>query len=458
MHLPEAFTEKMEKLLSEKEYQSFINSFDEKPHKGLRVNPLKISLEEWKSLSPFSLKPVPFCETGFYVDEREEPGKHPYHLAGLYYIQEPSAMAPVEVLDPQPGEIILDLSAAPGGKSTQIAGKMNGEGLLVANEIHPKRAKVLVENIERLGIRNAVVTNEKPERLAKKFVGYFDRILVDAPCSGEGMFRKDPEASDFWTPDHVEKCSILQRDILYHAYQMLKPDGILVYSTCTFSPEENEQNIEYLLTQYPFLKLESIEKSPGMEHGRPEWSKNQAEQLQQTARIWPQSGKGEGHFIARLRKTEDTASSSLTLEKANVQKQEIRLFEQFSRDFLNTSLTGLMYQVKQQLFLLPEGCPDFKGLKIARGGLHLGTFKKNRFEPAHALGMAIRKDQATYAISLSSSEDDWKKYIRGETIQTGTDHGWTLVTLDGYPLGWGKDVKGVLKNFYPKGLRILGLQ
>ncbi|TCT20466.1 NOL1/NOP2/sun family putative RNA methylase [Melghiribacillus thermohalophilus] len=458
MKLPESFKEKMAGLLSRKEYTSFISSLDEKPLKGLRFNPLKMTSGEWEERAPFPLKPVPFCPTGYYVDEEEKPGKHPYHLAGLYYIQEPSAMAPVEVLDPKPGEQILDLSAAPGGKSTQIAGKMKGKGLLVANEIHPKRVKVLVENIERMGITNAIVTSESPENLSQTFTGWFDRILVDAPCSGEGMFRKDPEAREFWSIQHVEKCSITQRKILDHAYAMLKTNGVLVYSTCTFSPEENEQTIEQLLHRYPGLKLESIEKGPGMEDGRPEWSIHQHQSLTYTARIWPQSGIGEGHFIAKLRKTEETTPSSLPVKQARVKKGDLAMFEPFARTCLNMDLSGSLYQVKQQLFMLPEGYPDLKQVNILRGGLHLGTFKKNRFEPAHALAMALREDQVQHTLNLKSDSDHWKPYIRGETMQTDTDHGWTLVTIDGYPLGWGKDVKGVLKNFYPKRLRLLSLK
>ncbi len=451
MQLPKDFIDKYTTLLG-KEAEAFFSTYEEPKTSGLRVNPLKDS-EDASLAELFHLSKVPFCKTGFYYEEHVQPGKHPYHQAGVYYIQEPSAMFVGEVLSPKPGETVLDLCAAPGGKSTHLAGMMNNEGLLISNEIHPVRIKALAENIERLGVTNCVVTNETPEKLAKKFPGFFDKILVDAPCSGEGMFRKDQEAIEFWSLDHVEHCARQQKDILHHAYEMLKEDGILVYSTCTFAPEENEQMIEWLLEQYPDLVVLPIEKEHGISDGRVDWTKHNLEKIQNTARLWPHYVRGEGHFVAKLQKKAATAPWRGKTIKSNVTKQELKDYVQFEKDVLQASMKGTFITFKSQLYAVPEQCPDLDKIKVVRSGLHLGEFKKNRFEPNHALALALAKDEVRHTISLTTDSDEWKKYIRGETLQTGGDNGWSLVTIDGYSLGWGKETKGTLKNFYPKGLR-----
>ena len=294
------------------EYEEFENSFDGDRYHALRINPLKAErdkvMESMKSVygEEISFEKVPWSENGYYYDRKIQPGKHPYHEAGVYYIQEPSAMAPVTLLDPQPGERILDLCAAPGGKSTQIAAAMKGKGILICNEIHPARAKILSENVERMGIRNAIVTNETPDRLEERFAGYFDRILVDAPCSGEGMFRKNEEATEEWSPENVHMCADRQDDVIEAAYQMLRPGGILCYSTCTFAPAENEGTISRLLARHEDMSICEIPEEQydkGFQPGRPEWSEKQVEGIEKTIRLWPHRLKGEGHYAAVLKKT-----------------------------------------------------------------------------------------------------------------------------------------------------------
>jgi NOL1/NOP2/sun family putative RNA methylase len=453
LKLPSEFIEKMERLLQD-EASRFFSTYHEEKANGLRFNPLKIDRETFLTLAPFTLSPVPFCPTGFYYDAHEQPGKHPYHAAGLYYIQEPSAMFVAEVLKPNPGEMVLDLCAAPGGKTTQLAAMMKNQGLIIANEIHPKRVKALSENIERFGITNALVTNETPEKLAQYFPGFFDKILVDAPCSGEGMFRKDEEAVQFWSQAHVEQCAIKQRHILDCAYEMLKEGGILVYSTCTFSPEENEQTIEAFLQMYDDLELVTIEKVDGIQPGRPEWTNSNLEEMERTARLWPHLLKGEGHFVAKIKKTGPSPSWNGRYAKSNASKQMLREYRQFEQEVLQTEIEKPMYAFQHHLFALPDHCPNFDGLKVVRAGLHLGEAKKQRFEPNHALALSLKPQDVRYSLDLSSDSVECLKYLRGETIQTGEDRGWLLVTVDGYPLGWGKEVKGIVKNFYPKGLRI----
>lgn len=456
MNLPSPFISKFEQYLQE-EARDFFASFLLPRKSGLRINPLKITAEKWERLSPFTLEKIPFVNNGYYYNEnQDQPGKHPYHAAGLYYIQEPSAMFVAEQLAPDSGDKVLDLCAAPGGKTTQLAGLMNQGGLIVANEIHPKRAKVLSENVERLGITNTIVTNETPERLAERFKGYFDKILVDAPCSGEGMFRKDKEAILHWSEEKVLACAKLQRHILEAAYQMLKPDGIIVYSTCTFSPEENEQIIEAFLTKYPDLELLPVKKPLGVESGRPEWSLTHHPELARTVRLWPHKLGGEGHFVAKLKKRADTGSATIPRAVSNVRKEQLKDFHAFVEASLCGRTFGNLYLVHQQLYSLPEDCPNLQGLRVLRAGLHLGALKKNRFEPNHALALALTKEEVVHTYSLASTEKEWLAYLKGETLATGKDRNWLLVTIDGFSLGWGKEVKGNLKNFYPKGLRIQG--
>ncbi|MED1467931.1 RsmF rRNA methyltransferase first C-terminal domain-containing protein [Bacillus salipaludis] len=452
MQLPSEFIRKFTDLLKEDSHD-FFHTYEETRMSGLRINPLKITEEKWSQLSPFTLNKIPFVPNGYYYDpEKDQPGKHPYHAAGLYYIQEPSAMFVAEQLAPNPGERVLDLCAAPGGKTTQLAGMMKQSGILVANEINSKRAKALSENIERLGISNALVTNETPVRLAERFQGYFDKILVDAPCSGEGMFRKDEEAIAFWTEAHVEACAKQQKNILDAAYSMLKEDGILVYSTCTFSPEENEQTIEYFLKKYPDLELLPIEKTNGIQNGQPEWSTSNMNELEQTARLWPHHLKGEGHFVAKIHKTAVEDPAKIREISSNASRAQLKDFYEFTNQTIKGSTFDHFYLFNQQLYALPDNCPSFQGLKILRAGLHLGELKKNRFEPNHALALGLMANEAKHCFPLK--DDQWFHYLKGETLTTGNDRGWMLVTIDDYPLGWGKEAKGVLKNFYPKGLRI----
>lgn len=457
MHLPEEFVEKMKTLLHS-ESLLFLEAFHQPKVSGLRINPYKTSKEWFEENNPFSITNVPFCKTGYYYDaDTDEPGKHPYHIAGVYYIQEPSAMFPAELLNPKYGDRVLDLCAAPGGKSTQLALLMKNEGLLVSNEIHPKRAKVLTENIERLGIKNTVVTNETPQRLSEHFPQYFDKILVDAPCSGEGMFRKDEEAVCYWSTEHVTKCSNTQKEILEYAYKMLKPGGELVYSTCTFSPEENEQVIEWFIREFPQMSIINVAKSHGMGDGRVEWTIQGTNEIRKTVRLWPHRMKGEGHFVAKLKKFDNDnleMKSSVKVEKNIAKERDLKEFLSFQKQTLKNCLNGTFMIHKDHLFLLPENCPDFGKLKVIRRGLHLGQFKKNRFEPSHHLAHSLAPADVKNVYDLSTDEEEWKKYIRGETIQSGQNRGWLLLTIDGYPLGWGKETKGTIKNYYPKGLRI----
>lgn len=455
--LPQEFLQRMEQMLGS-EYPAFLESYNEDRYQALRVNPWKTSPDFFRDCAPFHLQPVPWEVNGFYYDTTDTPGKHPYHEAGVYYIQEPSAMAPAAYLDAQPGEKILDLCAAPGGKSTQIAATMQGQGLLISNEIHPARAKILSENIERMGIRNCMVTNESPQSLAKVFEGYFDRIMVDAPCSGEGMFRKNEAACEEWSTENVALCASRQNEILTCAASMLRPGGRIVYSTCTFAPEENEGTISRFLEAHPEFSILSVPLYPGMTRGVAAWAANPADGIANTIRLFPHKLRGEGHFLAVLQKDGDPDSSYEGFlangEEKGLSTKDCSEFTAFAKEFLTTELTGTLVCFGDQLYLAPAHMPATKGLKVLRPGLHLGTRKKNRFEPGHALALSLRPQEVRYTCELPSDSREIRAYLSGQTLNYSGDKGWYLITTDGYSIGWGKLAGGIMKNHYPKGLRI----
>jgi NOL1/NOP2/sun family putative RNA methylase len=455
VNLPPAFLKRMQEFLGD-EYSTFLDSYAQPPSAGMRVNSLKISPENFQEISPFPLSPIPWCPTGFYLPHELNlsPGKHPLHAAGVYYLQEPSAMAVAETLHPQPGDRILDLAAAPGGKTTHLACLMAGQGVLVANETHPQRVWELAENLERWGVRHTVLLNETPARLADAFSDYFDKVLLDAPCSGEGMFRKSDAARREWSPQHVLSCAQRQRAILNNAASLVRPGGSLAYSTCTFAPEENEAVIAQFLSDQPqFELLEMPAIIPGAAPGRPDWAQPEEPSLQNVIRLWPHRLKGEGHFIAVLRrKVEVMAVHHRRWQPPLVSKEAARLFKDFCQANLQEEFGGKsLIQEGSYLYLTPEGLPDLGSLKRIRTGLWLGMLKKERFEPSHALAMTLRLEDVQQTVSLPL--DEAEAYLRGEILQSRGPDAWVLVSIGGFPLGWGKCVKGMIKNYYPKGLR-----
>lgn len=455
--LPQAFLDRMEQMLGG-EYPAFLQSYEKERYQALRVNPLKADRDVFESAAPFTLRPVAWEPNGFYYGKEAAPGKHPYHAAGVYYIQEPSAMAPAAYLDAQPGEKILDLCAAPGGKSTQIAAAMRGEGLLISNEIHPARAKILSENIERMGIRNAMVTNESPQSLAKVFEAYFDRIMVDAPCSGEGMFRKNADACDEWSPENVVLCAERQAEILECAASMLRPGGRMVYSTCTFAPEENEGTISQFLAKHPEFEIADVMHYPQMSSGLAAWTSDPQPGLERTIRLFPHRVDGEGHYLAVLTKAGSVSENyegycARGMEKG-IPERDAKEYLDFAKETLRNKPEGNLIRFGEQLYLAPENMPSTKGLKVLRPGLHLGTMKKNRFEPSHALALALRSEDVLHSYDMAGDSQDVRMYLNGQTLQADGEKGWYLMTVDGYSIGWGKLAGGMIKNHYPKGLRI----
>ena len=427
--LPEAFLLRMEKQLGI-EYNDFLKSLERPRAVALRINPLKGEAPAM----PFTKEPVPWEPQGFYYDPEARPGLHVYHEAGVYYLQEASAMAPVALLDPQPGEKVCDLCAAPGGKTTQIAGRMLGAGFLLCKEINPKRAKILSRNIERMAVANTLVTNEHPANLAKKYPGFFDRVLVDAPCSGEGMFRKEEAAITDWSQETVEMCARRQAEILHSAALLVRPGGRLVYSTCTFAPEEDEKAVAAFLAEHPEFEPETLEAPwfvPG-ENG--------------SHRMWPHKLLGEGHFAAVFKKTggEETETDIPGGEKLPAQ------WTAFAKELGIRLPEGKALSFGQNLYWAPAEMPDIRKIKVMRPGLELGTVKKDRFEPAHALALWLDNCKNTQTYGAESEE--MKAYLHGDVVPS-EKKGWCLVCADGYSIGWGKGDGRVLKNHYPKGLR-----
>lgn len=436
--LPERFSERMSRLLGD-EYKEFLASYERPRSVGLRLNPRR-------AVQPpeFCTERVPWAENGYYYPPQERPGLSPLHDAGAYYLQEPSAMAPAALLDAQPGEMVLDLCAAPGGKSTQIAAAMQGRGLLVCNEIHPKRARVLASNLERMGAGNALVINEHPQRL--RFLHCFDRILVDAPCSGEGMFRKEEAAVTDWSEEAVTMCAARQTEILATAAQMLRPGGRLVYSTCTFSPEENEGVISCFLKTHPEFSVAQV-NAPWFASGRPDWIADPAEGLERTFRLWPHKLRGEGHFAAVL---QSNAEGEPEVQESQAGAELPTAIRGFLREHRLELPEGFALPFGETWFWAPPMLPQLRGLHVLRAGLELGEVRKGRFLPAHALALWLENFPQTAELAPGSRE--LAAYLRGETLPCNCS-GWTLVQTQGCALGWGYGAGGILKNHYPKGLR-----
>lgn len=477
MNLPIEFEKKMKAFLGD-EWDDFLYSYDNNRFQALRFNTLKVQSPEermriLKTLKISSDKKVSWANEAYYFDENVRPGKHPYHEMGLYYIQEPSAMSAAALLAPKPGMRVLDLCAAPGGKSTQLATYLGDSGLLVSNEINTQRSRILSQNIERMGIKNAIVTNEDSFVLASHFPGFFNAIQVDAPCSGEGMFRKLPEAIEQWSMENVAICAARQKEILDNAAVMLKPGGMIVYSTCTFSKEENEDVIEYFLERHPDFTLEEME------------------------RFWPHKVDGEGHFVAKLvrrgcvnelgadydvcedscNKVEDTGLKADRKTKKNknsknrknetkpaLTKENMKLLTEFLDETISEDMAAWIKNSRlvmfgEQLYRLPDMEVDIKGLKVQRAGLHIGEFKKQRFEPSHSLALALKLNDAKNLVKLTCDNPQTIGFFNGQSVVLSDEQtaeckkGWALVCVDGYTAGWGKVNGTQVKNHYPKGLR-----
>ncbi len=420
--MTDEYLRRMQKILPD--FEKYKACLDQAPYKGIRVNTLKISVSEFKEISPFALEQVEWERDGFLIGE-EKPGRSVYHDAGLFYVQEPSAMCAAPLLEVKPGERVLDLCSAPGGKGTQLAQAMRGEGILVLNEKIADRAKILLQNVERMGIVNAVVTNADPSELSERLEGYFDKVLVDAPCSGEGMLRKEAAAAENWSLSNVEMCAARQKKILESAAKLVTPGGMLVYSTCTFSEEEDERNVEWFVREFPQFELLSQRK------------------------IYPHREKGEGHFAALFRRC-DGEKVRFKAWKPFADKKNVASWKEFEREFLKKPLCGEFLTFGKNICLVPAELFSLDGLRVLRAGLLLGENAGKRFEPAHALAMGADRNNLTKIADLD--DEQILRYLHGEELPPRDLQGWCVAAYHGYPIGLAKNA-GALKNHYPKGLR-----
>ncbi len=493
MNLPLAFTETLQTLLGD-EAAAFFAAFDAPRTWGLRVNTLKEDVPSFIANAPFGMRPVAWTRDGFHLNGEDAPGKHPYYHAGLYYLQDPSAMLPAEILNPQPGDRVLDLCAAPGGKTVQLAAMMKNTGFLLANDISPKRVKPLRRNLEGLGVANAIVSNASPEVLTAVYPSFFDKILLDVPCSGEGMFRKDDMAVRSWKRHDARELQALQRDIMSKAWTMLKPGGHLVYSTCTFNPEENERNIAWALSHFSDMQVEPVPLMNDLSPGRGDWAGVDA--LNGAVRIWPHLAEGEGHFAVLLQKTgeergdlspetftnaevhsleEDTLhlagqrAKSLSPAEQTAVIEGFRHFcvQQFSSDVCmigsheRLSDKAAFYLQGALLYRIPSALSGHLArlntpVTLEMPGLCLGEIKNGRYEPSAALLHALQADGLMHVVMFTMAEnaDLVRRYLYGETLMVEGEKGWTAILVDGFPLGWGKQEDGNIKNGYPKGWRM----
>lgn len=445
---------------------SFWEAMEGPPVQGLRRNAAKANLAEIQGALPGDYSAIPWAREGTRLESAAQPGAHPYHAAGLYYLQEPSAMAPVPILDPQPGERVLDLCAAPGGKSTQIQARMADQGILVCSDPNPARVQALARNLERWGATNAAVLCESPRRLSAHFGAYFDRVLVDAPCSGEGTFRAEPGEVKKWSPAFSGRLQTQQDEILWHAGQLVRPGGTLAYSTCTFNQAENEGSVSRFLAANPAFHLEPIPLQEGFSAGI-QREGDRGIDFSRAVRIWPQRAAGEGHFIALLRKDGSAPAPAAgpgpspgRLEPA-YQDRYAQFFRQSLRE---TDLTGRIQpdspglrSYGNRLYWASGNAPDLAGMNVIHWGWWLGTFQGEDFSPGPGLASVLRTGDVQIVLEFPLEDPRLQAYLRGSPVGLGDagqeDAGWGLVAISGHPLGWGKIAKGRLKSYFPRWLR-----
>lgn len=437
----ELFENRMKELLKD-DFLEFKNALLEDPVKSFYLNPKKKNVIN--HLDSNFLTKHPYIEDAYFYDYHNYPlGKHPYFNCGLYYIQEPSAMAVANSITFNEDDYVLDMCAAPGGKTCFAAGKLSNRGLMIANDINKLRAGILSENIERFGITNTIVTNCDPVKLDQQFNCFFDKIILDAPCSGEGMFRKLDQAVETWSINKVLECANIQKNLINSAYKMLKDEGILIYSTCTYSLEENEEQVAYMVNELN-MELLDIKKHPGMTGGY----KND-----KVIRMYPHLNKGEGQFIALLKKHEQNKTTKVKLLKSNITSQQLELIKKFYQENLNIKVPSLLYNSNNHIYAILPQFPDLKGVKILRTGLYLGECKKGRFEPSHSLALTLTKDDVKRYYNFKATDSEVTKYLHGETLEGTNQKGYGLILVDDYPLGFYKESNNQVKNLYPKGLR-----
>ena len=437
----ELFKKQMKDLLKD-EYDDFKKALEKPSIKGFYTNPLKKDILPY--LDSQYIKPHVVVKNGYYFDYEHYPlGKSPFFLCGAYYIQEPSAMLVSHFLDVKEDDYILDMCGAPGGKTCAIASRLSNEGLMITNDIVPLRAKILSENVERFGLQNTIVTNCDPLSFVKILPGFFDKIILDAPCSGEGMFRKNDQAIDTWSLEKINECTHIQRQLLDAAMILLKDGGQLIYSTCTYNTQENEEQINYLLNHYD-CQLIPLTKSHGMSEGK---------DMKEAVRLYPHKYNGEGHFIALIQKIGTSKPTKSKALKAHTSKQNQKLVEDFYKHYLNIKVPKYLYDNQNHIYAIKPQFPNLEGIRVLRNGLYLGECKKNRFEPSLALALTLQKEDVKQSYTYHETDQAIQKYIHGEAIEGSQQKGYGVIFVEDFPLSFYKESQHQAKNLYPKGLR-----
>jgi 16S rRNA C967 or C1407 C5-methylase (RsmB/RsmF family)/NOL1/NOP2/fmu family ribosome biogenesis protein len=457
--LPKAFVARMRELLGP-EAPAFLDSYGRPAQRAVRANPLKLDPADLPGLLGIDPDPVPWCPEAFFLPQGVRVGDTLAHAAGLCYVQEPSALAVGAALDVRPGQRVLDLAAAPGGKTTLAAGRLGDRGVVVANEVQRGRVQALADNLDRWGSARTMLAAETVARLAERLPGAFDRVLLDAPCSGEGLFRRNPAAAAQWRPGHVRGSAERQRALLADAAALVRPGGVLVYSTCTFAPEENEQQVAGFLAAHPDWELLELPAHQGFTPGRPDWSADGLPELARTVRLWPHHLRGEGHFIAKLARpgsggrlpTGPLPTGPLPAGPGAGRQAVVDAWRGFAADALEEEPAGVTV-VGERAYLVPDPEVAGAGVRLVRPGLLAGRVRPGRFEPAHALAMAVGVATARRGRRLDDAEA--AAWVRGEALGHQGPDGWMVVGWNGWPLGWGRAAGGSLKNHYPKGLRTM---
>ncbi|MDD4123411.1 MAG: RsmB/NOP family class I SAM-dependent RNA methyltransferase [Bacilli bacterium] len=438
------FKEHITNLLGKEKYDKLVFSLEDKPFSAIHINTNKFSIDsEAYKIFTSKMKKHPFVKNAYYINEKM--GNHPYHIAGGFYIQEPSAMLVGEIIPIEKDDLVVDICAAPGGKSSHIANKLSENGLLISNEINYPRAKILSENIERQGIKNCIITNEDIDTLINTYSGIFDKVILDAPCSGEGMFRKNDLVKNDWSYDKVLKCATIQKDLILKSYKLLKHNGIMIYSTCTFSKEENEDIVNYLLgkTNASLINIEPFKNlSRGID-------------MPEALRIFPFDFEGEGHFVALIKCNDYNEEIKKNYASKKINQQVLKLLDSFCQDNLTYKFDPKRIYIKNDdIYYLPPKIIGFENLRHLRVGQHIGKILKNRIEPSHGFAMSSKKEDFQRFINLTLHDELMlSKFIHGETLNVDLENGYCLILIDGMSIGYGKVVNNILKNLFPKGLR-----
>ncbi len=439
--MQDLFYEKMKELLQD-EFDNFKEALTKPSVKGFYTNINKKNVIQ--NLDTSYIEKHPYIENGYYFDyENYKLGRHPYFNCGLYYIQEPSAMVVASTIEVSNDDYILDMCGAPGGKSCQIGAKLSNKGLLIANDITPNRASILRQNVERFGLENTIVTSIDPVKFEDYFTGFFDKIILDAPCSGEGMFRKLDLAVDTWSIEKINECVSIQKKLITSASKLLKPGGMLVYSTCTYEKAENEDIVDYAIEKLGMKNI-PIKIQPGMSKG----INNDF-----VARLYPHKNRGEGHFVALLQNTCELKPTKVPIQKPNISKSNRLLVEAFYKENLNIATPINLYESNNHIYAILPHFPELKNVRILMNGLYLGECKKNRFEPSLALALTLSINDVKRYYNYKANSDEVSMYLQGHTLTGSNNKGYGIIFVDGYPLSFYKESNNQVKNLYPKGLR-----